>query len=187
MHLKGLAGGGPQGAIAEPIGQFIDGQIQLGGDAAAGAAQPQHHLPVLVLALLAIVAVVLLITAVELEDLNGVFAEVGPLVGQFAEQGLQQVAAMGLELLQLALGRSADGSRSPVARLGGGAATRGSRTGHAVDGDCGIRRPCCGHAGFGHACFSHCCGVDCTIAEASEQAEASERTSIQSAYPALAV
>ena len=101
VHLEGLPRGGPQGAVAEAIGELIHRQEEVTGDAAAGAAQPQHHLPVLLLALLAVVAVVLLVAAVKLENLNGVLAEVGLVVAQFAQQRLQQVAAVGLELLEL--------------------------------------------------------------------------------------
>ena len=100
MHLEGLASGGPQRAVAEPVGQIIHGQKQAGGDAATGAAQPQHHLPVLLLAFLAIFAVVLLITAVEFEQLHGAITEVMGVVGQLGGQGFLQVAAVGLELFK---------------------------------------------------------------------------------------
>ena len=115
MHLEGLAGGGPQGAVAEPVGQVIHGQKQAGGDAAAGAAQPQHHLPVLVLAFLAIFAVVLLIAAVEFEQLHGAITEVMGVVGELGGQGFLEVAAVGLELLEFgALTAAGQAGKGPL-------------------------------------------------------------------------
>ena len=101
MHLECLAGGGPQGAVAKAIGQLIDGQVQLRRDPPPGAAQPEHHLPILLLAFAPVVPVVLLVTAVKFENLNRALGEVGRRVGQLAEQGLLEVAACGLELLEL--------------------------------------------------------------------------------------
>ena len=115
MHLEGLAGGGPQGAVAEPVGQVIHGQEQAGGDAAAGAAQPQHHLPVLVLAFLAIFAVVLLIAPVEFEQLHGAIGEVMGVVGELGGQGFLEVAAIGLELLEFgALAAAGQAGKGPL-------------------------------------------------------------------------
>ena len=115
MHLEGLAGGGPQRAVAEPIGQVIHGQKQAGGDAAAGTAQPQHHLPVLVLAFLAIFAVVLLIAAVEFEQLHGAIGEVMGVVGQLRGQGFLQVAAVGFELFKFgALAAARQAGKGPL-------------------------------------------------------------------------
>jgi len=102
MHLERLACGHPQGAVAEAIGQIIEGQIQRGRNATAGAAQAQHHLPVFFLAFLPVFAVVLLIAAVKLEQLNSAFAEVGTFVLQLFGEGIAQVGAIGLQLLELA-------------------------------------------------------------------------------------
>ena len=106
MHLEGLAGGGPEGAIAEAIGQVVEGQIEGGGDAPTGAAQPQHHLPVLLDALAAVVAVVLLIAAVKLQDLDGRLGEMAALGIEFAEQRFLEVTAGCLEGLELGRRRS---------------------------------------------------------------------------------
>ena len=100
MHLEGLPGCGPQGAVPQPIGEVIQGEKQPCGDATTGAAQAQHHLPGLVLPLLAFVAIVLLVTAVELEDLQGVFAEIGQFIPKFAQQRLPQVVAVQLALFR---------------------------------------------------------------------------------------
>ena len=100
VHLEGLPGGRPQGAVPQPVGELVEGEKQLGRNAATGAAQPQHHLPGLVFPLLAFIAVVLLIAAVELEDLQSVFAEIGQIIRQFAQQRLPQVVAVQLALFR---------------------------------------------------------------------------------------
>ena len=104
VHLEGLPGGGAQGAVADPIGQIIEGEEEGGRYAAGGGAQPQHHLPVLLFPLAAVVPVVLLVAAVELEDLNRRLGEVGPVVAEFGGQGLAQVVTAGLEGLETAGG-----------------------------------------------------------------------------------
>ena len=109
MHLEGLPGGDPEAAAAEALGEVVEGEIEGGGDAAAGAAQPQHHLPILLASLAAVVAVVLLITAMELEDLDSRFREVVVLVVEFAEQRFLQVTTGGFQGLEL--GRRRSGGR----------------------------------------------------------------------------
>ena len=104
VHLEGLAGGGPQGAIAEPVGQLVDCQIEPAWNPAAGVAQPQHHLPILFLPLAAVVTVVLLVAAVKFQDLDRAITEIGSFVAEFPEQRLLQVAAVGLELFKFRRG-----------------------------------------------------------------------------------
>ena len=101
VHLEGLAGGDPQRAVAQPVGQLVHGQKEVAGDAAAGTAQPQHHLPVLLTTLLAVVAIVLLVTAVKLQNLNCVLTEIGQLVAQLGVERLAQMVAARLQLLEL--------------------------------------------------------------------------------------
>ena len=99
VHLEGLARGDPQRAVAEPIGEGIERQIEGRGNAPARIAQPQHHLPILLNPLATVVPIVLLVAAVELEDLDGGIGEAGQRVAQFGSQGIMQVAAAGLERL----------------------------------------------------------------------------------------
>ena len=101
MDLEGLARGGPHRAIAQPVREVINRQVQGRWDAATGAAQPQHHLPILLLTLAAVVAVVLLVAAVEFENLNGPFREIGGTVRQLAQQGFLEMATACLELFKL--------------------------------------------------------------------------------------
>ena len=112
MQLEGLAGGGAHRAVAQAVGQFIQGQVEGGGDTSARAAQAQHHLPILVLTLLAVLAIVLLVAAVELQQLNGTVGEVVGVVGQFLGEGIVQVGAVRFELLELAaFGTGCDAGR----------------------------------------------------------------------------
>jgi len=101
MHLEGLAGGGPQAAVAEPIGQVVEGQVQGRRNATGWTAQPQHHLPVLALPLLAMVPVVLLITAVILQNLDRRVCEMEAVVLQFRGQRFLEMAALGFQRLDL--------------------------------------------------------------------------------------
>ena len=101
MDLKGLAGGGAHGAIAQPVRELINRQIQGRWDAATGAAQPQHHLPILFRTLAAVIAVVLLVAAVEFENLNGPFREIGVAVCQLTQQWFLEMATTCFELFKL--------------------------------------------------------------------------------------
>ena len=101
MHLEGLTGRGPQGSVPQAIRQLIHGQIEARGDASGRAAQAQHHLPVLLLSLLAVFAVVLLIAAVELQQLDGTFAEMAEIVLELGSERILEIVAVGLELLKL--------------------------------------------------------------------------------------
>ena len=101
MHLEGLAGGGPKGAVAQTVGQPIEGEVERHRDAARRTAETQHHLPVLLLSLAAVIAIVLLITAVKLEDLDGALTEILQFIGKLAAQRFVQVSAARLELLEL--------------------------------------------------------------------------------------
>ena len=101
MDLEGLARGGPHGAIAQPVGEVINRQVEGPRDAATGAAQPQHHLPILLLTLAAVVAVVLLVAAVEFENLNGPFREIGVAIRQLTQQWFLEMATACLELFKL--------------------------------------------------------------------------------------
>ena len=100
MHLEGLAGGGAEGAIAQAVGEVIQGEEQLGRNPAAWIAQPQHHLPAAHLVGFAQFPVVLLIAAMELEQLNGIFGEADLVVGEFRQQRLTQVATVELALFR---------------------------------------------------------------------------------------
>jgi hypothetical protein len=75
-------------------------------------------LPVFVLAFLAIVAVVLLVAAVEFQQLDGAIAEVVGVVGQFRGQGFLEIAAVGLELLKFGAiagaGQAGEGALTPL-------------------------------------------------------------------------
>ena len=104
MHLKGLAGGGPQGAVAQSVGQVIQSQEQLSRNPTTGIAEPQHHLPAAHLVGFAQFPVVLLIAAVEFEQLNGVFREADVVVGKFRQQRLAQMAAVELALFRFGEG-----------------------------------------------------------------------------------
>ena len=101
VHLEGLTGGDPQAAVAEAVRQLIHGQKQAGGDASGWAAQAQHHLPLLVTTLLAFVSVVLLIAAVELEDLQCIFTEVRLVIGQLRQQRFFEEVAVAFALFSL--------------------------------------------------------------------------------------
>ena len=103
MELKGLTGGGPHRAVAIGVRQAVERQIQLGRNTSAGAAQTQHHSPVLLLAFLSMVAVVLLVAAVKFEDLHGLVGEERQLVLQFRCQWFAQVLAARLQQLEFAL------------------------------------------------------------------------------------
>ena len=65
-------------------------------------AQAQHHSPVFGFAFAPVVAVVLLVAAVKLQDLNRIVGEIRKIVLQLGGQGLAQIAAVCLELFELA-------------------------------------------------------------------------------------
>ena len=73
----------------------------MGGNASTWTAETQHHLPTADLVGFAQFAVVLLIAAVKLQQLNGVFTEADLVIGEFREQGLAQMTAFELALLRL--------------------------------------------------------------------------------------
>ena len=104
MHLEGLAGGCPQGSITQTIGEFIQGQKEPGGDASPWAAQPQHHLPAADLVGFAQFAVMLLVAAMELQQLNGIFCEANLIVAELAQQWVAQMVTVQLALLRLRQG-----------------------------------------------------------------------------------
>ena len=79
---------------------FIEGKKQPGGDASARTAQPQHHLPAANLVRLAQFAVVLLVAAVKLQQLNGIFREANIVVAELAQQRVAQMGAVQLALLR---------------------------------------------------------------------------------------
>ena len=118
MHLKRLTGGGPQRSVAESVGQFIHRQEQASGDAAPRAAQAQHHLPGFVFPLLAFIAIILLIAAVELQQLQSVFAEVGELIAEFVQQWLLEKVAITLALFCLGKRRSLNREPAVACALG---------------------------------------------------------------------
>ena len=101
VHLEGLTGGGSQGSIPKAVGQVIEGEEQPGRDASSRTAQPQHHLPTADLVCFAQFAVVLLVAAVKLQQLNGIFREANVVVAEFAQQRVAQMVAVQLALLRL--------------------------------------------------------------------------------------
>jgi len=86
VHLEGLTGGGPQSSVPKAVGEVIECEEQSGRDASARTAQPQHHLPAANLVRLAQFAVVLLVAAVKLQQLNGIFREANIAVAELAQQ-----------------------------------------------------------------------------------------------------
>ena len=96
MHLEGLARGGAKRSVAVAIGEIIQGNKQVGGNASTWVAQPQHHLPAADLVGFAQLAMVLLVAAVELQQLNRVFTEADLFVAKFREQRFAQMAAVEL-------------------------------------------------------------------------------------------
>ena len=102
VQLEGLARCGSDAAVAVLIGEIVERQIELGRDASSGAAQAQHHSPVFGFAFAPVIAIVLLIAAVKLEDLNRIVGEIRKIVLQLGGQGFAQVAAIDLELFELA-------------------------------------------------------------------------------------
>jgi hypothetical protein len=109
VQLNALAGGGSQGAVAVLVGEAIEGEIQLWGDIPAGVAGTQHHLIVLLLALGTVVAVILLVRAMKLKDLNRRFREVVGILQQFAGHGLAQEVTILFDRLHLRRGRPRGG------------------------------------------------------------------------------
>ena len=101
MELERLAGGRPQAAAAVGVRQIIEGQVQGRRNASGGAAQAQHHSPVLLFPLAAVVAVVLLVRPVELENLNRRLTERRPVGSQFPYKRIPEVVTGGLETLGL--------------------------------------------------------------------------------------
>ena len=73
VDLDALAGGQPQRAVAVGVGQAVELAVQLGVDVAAGQAQAEHEREGELVAGLspfdALVAIVLLVAAVELQQL----------------------------------------------------------------------------------------------------------------------
>ena len=65
------------------------------------AAQAQHHSPVFGFAFAPVVAVVLLVAAVKLEDLNRIVGEIRKIVLQLGGQGFAQIAAIALSCSNL--------------------------------------------------------------------------------------
>ena len=111
VELDRLPGGDPDGPVAPAAGDAVVGQVPLGADQPARDPGPDHHLPLLVEAagagLLAPVAVVLLVDAVELQELGGVLAELFAGRRQLTGDLAPQVVAGGLDPLHL-------GDRRPV-------------------------------------------------------------------------
>ena len=111
MELETLPGGDPERAVAEPVGQVVEREILLRGHRAGRNGDAHHELPGLLpafgLAPPARVAVVLLVGAVELEQLEVVVPEVGRLPGQRIADRAPQVTAVALG--QLDLGRRLGG------------------------------------------------------------------------------
>ena len=83
MQLEPLARRGPDCVVAVLVRESIEGQIQLRWNETAWATGSQHHSIVFLLPLDPIVAVVLLVGAVELEDLDRVLGEVCGVEQQF--------------------------------------------------------------------------------------------------------
>ena len=101
VELEVLARGHAQRAVGPLLADVVVRQVRLGGDDAARDPRPDHQLVVLVepfgARLLAAVAVILLVDAVELEQLLGVVAERGRVVEQLLFDEPTQVIAARLD------------------------------------------------------------------------------------------
>ena len=98
MELKILAGSDAQCMVGVGIGKLIGHQILLGGQAAAGKLGAHHERPdtvqPLLFALAAHIAVVLLVAAVEFEDLVRIFGDVRLAVSKFLQELAFQAVAL---------------------------------------------------------------------------------------------
>ena len=99
MHLKGLSGGGAQCAVAIAVGEVIQSCEQVGRNTTTWVAQPQHHLPAAHLVGFAQFAMVLLIAAVEFQQLNRILTETDVVVQQFRLERFAQMTAVKLPFL----------------------------------------------------------------------------------------
>ena len=103
MELEGLAGGDAERAVGEATGELVVDEILRGRDDAAGLARAYHH--GVFLAGLALVAVVLLIDAVEFDELLVIAAEaVGLRVGEGFADRAGKVGFIGLQEFVLCQG-----------------------------------------------------------------------------------
>ena len=99
MQLEGLARCGSDAAVAVLI-EIIERQIELGRMRPPGCAGAASF-PVFGFAFAPVIAVVLLVAAVKLEDLNRIVGEIRKIVLQLGGQGFAQVAAIALSCSNL--------------------------------------------------------------------------------------
>jgi len=100
VELEGLARGDAQGAVGEATGEFVVHEVLSGRDDAAGLSRADHH--GVFLGDLALIAVVLLVDAVEFDELLVVTAEtVGGRVGEGLADRPGKVGLFGLHDLVL--------------------------------------------------------------------------------------
>lgn len=108
MELEVLPRGHPQRVVGVARGQLVADQVLIGAQDAARDFEADHEDPSLVLAfplqLLAEVAVVLLVDAVELKDLIVLFGEVRGIASQLFGNTTSKVVTVALDELDLGLG-----------------------------------------------------------------------------------
>ena len=111
--LQAAARGDAQGAVAGRVRQSVERQVLTRRDNSARQANPDHEAVGFHRLLLAPVAVVLLIRAVELEQRRGGFGNRGVLVREFGGDGAAQMIARALQFLRGRRlgGRRCDGGR----------------------------------------------------------------------------
>ena len=103
MELEGLAGSDAEGAVGEATGELVVDDVLGGRDDATGLARAHHD--GVFLARLALVAVILLVDAVELDELLVVAAEaVGLRVGEGFADSAGKVGFIGLQEFVLSQG-----------------------------------------------------------------------------------
>ena len=96
MELEGLARGDAEGAVGEASGELVVNEVLSGWDDAARLAGAHHH--GVFLACFALIAIILLVDAVELDELLIVAAEaIGFSVGQGFADISRKIGFIGLK------------------------------------------------------------------------------------------
>ena len=138
MELIRLAGGETEGAVTVAVGEIVHDKVKLVGDGARGLLGAHHELVKLAGAEGALLAVILLVPAVELVQLGGILGDESVLRGELLDQGVAEEVGVLLDDLHL-------GALGLLALLGGGRHRGDGGGGAAGDGHArartaGVRR-----------------------------------------------
>ena len=118
VDLEGLARRHAQVPLAEALAEVVEHEVERAGALARGHLEAEHELPGLLGALLALLAVVLLVAPVELEQVVRVVADRDRLhVGQVLDQRVPQVVALELHLVHAVEALDAQPREAHEARL----------------------------------------------------------------------